>query len=466
MKRPLYIPSLPITESMRRPRRCATLAWTFLILALLVAGEALSYEYHGSLLSGGYLAREDITGESEVNTDNDRAVFSGRAYLDVNRIGSQQYQFTADLRDKHDFFDKIDTQRLQLSGKNTPRLRQLVVRNPGTSQSLYWSVGRFLPAENNVIYNDGLEGGIHLSTNHKVGLFAGYRPKINEERAANLGSNAYQTGIYHVYQNDASSWDEGKYLSNILVYAPQYFDDQPTPTMAFINQGFLHLGADNRLLTYLNIQGTPDVRVEDAKLEFDKRFNPKLSTRFITSRIDLIEYRNQRDILERLPPTAYSQAKIASQYRLNGTMRLDGNLLAGQREGDRLRKYEMSCGANFTKLAAGHVATSILFGARRSFISRDLFAASTINWFTDTWLIDANLRVTRQQRDSGVIRNQYIIGSNLGLYATRSLLATAGAELAKDENITIVSGLLTIGYRFGSRELTPLRDVAPPNTRF
>ena len=451
---------------MRRPRRRATLACLFLMLALFAPTDADSYEYHGSILSGGYVAREDITGESELNTDNDRAVFSGRAFLDVNRIGSQQYQFTADLRDRHDFFDKIDTQRLQLSGKNTPRLRQLVLRDPGTSQSLYWSVGRFLPAENNVIYNDGLEGGIHLSTNHKVGIFAGYRPKINEEHAANLGSNAYQTGIYHVYQNDASSWDEGKYLSNMLVYAPRYFDDQPVPSIAFINQGFLHLGSNNRLVTYLNVQGTPDVRVEDAKLEFDKRFDSKLSARFIASRIDLIEYRNQRDILERLPATAYSQAKISGQYRLNETIRLDGNLLAGERESDKLRKYEVSAGANFTKLAAGHVVTSVLFGTRRSFISRDLFAASTINRFTDKWLIDANLRVTRQQRDSGLIRNQYIIGSNLGLYATRSLLATAGAELAKEENITIVSGLLTIGYRFGSRELTPLRDVAPPNTRF
>ena len=466
MIRPRWTSLLPIPESMRLPRGRAASGWPLLLLALIMAGRAHSYEYHGSLLSGGYLAREDISGESDLISDNDRAVFSSRAFLDVTRIASRQYQFTADLRDKHDFFDKIDTQRLQLSGKNTPRLRQLVLRDPGISQSLYWSAGRFLPAENNVIYNDGLEGGIRLSANHKVGVFAGYRPKINEERAANLGSNAYQTGIYHVYQNDASSWDEGKYLSNMLVYAPQYFDDQPTPTMAFINQGFLHLGADNRLLTYLNIQGTPDVRVEDAKLEFDKRFNPKLSTRFIASRIDLIEYRNQRDILERLPPSAYSQAKIAGQYRLNEIIRLDGNLLAGQREGDRLRKYEVSGGANFTKLAAGHIAIGAHMGARRGFISRDLFAASTISWFTDKWLIDGALRVTRQQRDSGVIRNQYIIGSNLGLYATRSLLATAGAELAKDENITIVSGLLTIGYRFGSRELTPLRDVAPPNTRF
>ena len=435
-------------------------------MAFFLPTTAHSYEYHGSLLSGGYLAREDVTGEIELNTDNDRAVYSGRAFLDVNRIGSQQYQFTADLRDKHDFFDKIDTQRLQLSGKNTPRLRQLVFRDPGTSHSLFWSAGRFLPAENNIIYNDGLEAGIHLSTNHKVGIFGGYRPKINEERAATLGSNSYQTGIYHVYQNDTSSWDEGKYLSNMLVYAPQYFDDLPTPTVAFINQGFLHLSANNRLATYLNLQGTPDVRVEDAKVELDKRFDQKLSTRFIASRIDQIEYRNQRDILDRLPPTAYSQAKIAGQYRLNETIRIDANLLAGKREADRLRKYEMSGGANFTKLAAGHLAMSVILGARRGFNSRDLFAASTLSRFAEKWLIDADLRVTRQNRDSGIIRNQYVVGSNLGFYVTRALLATVGAELAKDENVTIISGLLTIGYRFGSRELTPLRDVAPPNTRF
>ena len=41
----------------------------------------------------------------------------------------------------------------------------------------------------------------------------------------------------------------------------------------------------------------------------------------------------------------------------------------------------------------------------------------------------------------------------------RFLAATA--EYAKDERVTIMSAILTAGFRFGKKQLTPVRDKAP-----
>ena len=436
------------------------------LLGLLVSSPVLAYDYQGHILQGGYVAREQLPAEITGSSDNDIAILSTRLFLDVKSIGQNHYQLLTDIRDNHDFFDKLDAQRLDLTSRNSFRLRQLVLRDPGDNHRYYWSVGRFLPADNNIIYNDGAEAGIRITRNNRLGIFAGYRPRVNDERSVELTPTAYQAGVYQTYENEGATWDDGKYISNMLILAPKYLDDSQTRSSAYINQSLMHFGPDFRLSTYLNLQGQPKIRAEDAAFSADKRFTAKFSTSFSASRIDLTEYRNQRDIFETLSPTPYTQGKITSRYRLNETLRLDGNLVAGQRQNDRLRKYEASAGANFTHLVAGHATASILAGTRRNFISRDNFFAASISRYSDKWEVNADLRYSLVKRDSGDLLNQWITSANIGRSFSRAILGTIGAEYARDEKVIILSGLFTLGYRFGSREFTPLRDVAPPNTRF
>lgn len=428
--------------------------------------EIQAYEYQGYLLGGGYVAREQFTAETAGVTSNDRAVASSRLTLDVTKISSHQYQLFVDIRDQHDFFDKVDAERLELRGRNSLRLRQLNLRDPGHSHKYFWTVGRFLPGANNVIFNDGIESGVRLNSNHRVGVFAGYKPKINDEPVAAIGSALYQVGTYHIYEIEGQSWDEGKYIANFLISGPQFTNAQGAVTNTWINQSLLHFGPSHRASSYLNVSGQDSPELEDGRLEWDERFNTKLSARVSASHLDLRAYSHQRDILEPLPASPYSQVRGLIQYRVSNQARLEATLTLGQRTMDNLDKQELTLGGTVTRFASEHAQISGYIGSRRGFISRDIFMNSVFNYFAARWMSDVSLRLTHQNRYNGIVLNQVIVSSNLGVYLSKQILVTAGGELAADENNRIASGLLTIGYRFGTREFTPLRDVAPPNARY
>lgn len=430
------------------------------------AADILAYEYQGYLLGGGYIAREQFLTETAGVTSNDRAVASSRLTLDVTKISSHQYQCFVDLRDQHDFFDKVDVERLELQGRNSLRLRQLNIRDPGLSHQYFWTIGRFLPGANNVIFNDGIEFGMRLNTNHRLGVFAGYRPRITDEPVADLGSDLYQAGTYHIYELEGQSWDEGKYVANFLISGPQFATDQGTITNTWINQSLLHFGPSHRASSYLNILGQDSPQLEEGRLEWDERFNTKLSARVSASHLDLRAYSHQRDILEPLPASPYSQAKGLFQYRISDRARIEGTVTLGRRTIDNLDKQELTLGGAVTRFASEHAQISGYIGSRRGYISRDLFVNSVFNYFAARWMSDVSLRLTHQSRFNGIVLNQVVINSNVGVYLSKQILLTAGGEIAADENNRIASGLLTIGYRFGTREFTPLRDVAPPNARY
>jgi hypothetical protein len=437
-----------------------------LIGIALCTPELLAYEYHGYLLGGGYIAREEFTTETAGVTNNDRAIASARLTLDVTKIASSQYQMFVDIRDNHDFFEKVDAERLELTGRNSLRIRQLKLGDPGNAHRYFWTVGRFPPGANNVLFNDGAEFGIRINPNHRLGTFAGYKPRINDEPVADLGSDLYQAGVYHIYELEGQTWDEGKYIANFLISGPQFASDEAIITNTWINQSLLHFGPNHRASSYLNVSGQNTPYLEEGRLEWDERFNAKISARLSASQLDLRAYRHQRDILEPLPASSYSQARSLVQYRVDDRSRIEGTLIMGRRAIDKLDKQELKLGATITRFASDHAQLSGHLGVRRGFISRDQFATSTFSFFATRWMSDISLQLTRQNRYNGITLNQVVANANLGVYLAKQILATAGGEFAADENNRIASGILTIGYRFGTREFTPLRDVAPPNARY
>ena len=439
----------------------------FMLAALAVAGEAQAYDYAGHLLTGAYFAHETFPAAVGGSKDNDQLIFSNRAYLDVSKIGPSQYEFVTDVRDNHDFFDKVDTARLNLSGQNKFRLRLLALKDPGNIHPYFWAVGRFLPGNNGVIYNDGAEVGYKVTRSNSVGAFAGRRPRVNDERTAQAGTAALQAGVYDVYQNESATWNDGKYSSNMLVYAPRAFvHDEPTPSLDYINQSFLHFGPNDRLSTYLDLATRPAVKAEDALVTYDHRFNQELSSSLSYTRIDLTEYKNSRDIFETLSASSYQQLRLQSRYKLPWSARLDGHILYGERYLDHLRRIEVAAGPMFSKLLGGHATISHVLGYRRNFLSNDWFLNNNMTHYSEAWEIAGDVKLGLRHQDKGENLHPVTCGLSLGHVFVESVLATIGAEYAHDEKTTISSGILTVGYRFGSREFSPLRDVAPPSERF
>ena len=433
----------------------------------LAAGDAFAYDYVGHLMTGAFISHEAYPNAVTGSKDNDLLVYSNRAYLDVTNITAAKYEFVTDIRDNHDFFDKVDAARLNLSGENKFRLRLLAVKDPGATHGYLWSVGRFLPADNGIIYNDGAEVGVKASHHQTLGVFAGFRPRVNDERAVELKASAFQLGAYDVYQNDPEDWSEGTYSSNMLVFAPRVFTDvAPTEALAYINQSILHFGPNDRVNTYLDLQARPEVRAADAVVSYDHRFDPRLNATATYSRIDLTEYRNNRDIFETLTASSYQQLKTQGRYKLSDYQRLDANFSYGERYLDHLRRLEVSAGTTWTRLLGGHFTDAVLAGYRRNFLSNDLFIYNSATHYSDDWEVSGDLRYTVQHKDTGENLHPVIAGASVGHVFAKAVLGSIGGEYARDEKTTISSGLFSLGYRFGNREFTPVRDVAPPSERF
>ena len=99
--------------------------------------------YAGRLTSGGYLSQEKFVDTNDGSTRNDFFTLSNRLYFNAYDLGSSNYDFVSDLRDKHDFFDKLDKERLSLNSTNAFQLRQLSLSNPNENGRTFWTMGRF-----------------------------------------------------------------------------------------------------------------------------------------------------------------------------------------------------------------------------------------------------------------------------------------------------------------------------------
>ena len=66
-----------------------------------------------------------------------------------------------------------------------------------------------------------------------------------------------------------------------------------------------------------------------------------------------------------------------------------------------------------------------------------------------------------EHRDSGETLHPLISDLSLTTMLSTRLVGSLTFELAKDEKVLLTSALMTLGYRFGNRQLTPTRERAP-----
>jgi len=90
-----------------------------LLSSLFLSQEAQAINYFGRIVLGNYLSSENFTSPIAGSTSNNAIDFSGRLYLKVYNISSEDFETVMDLRDKYDLFDKLDQQNLLLTPGNT-----------------------------------------------------------------------------------------------------------------------------------------------------------------------------------------------------------------------------------------------------------------------------------------------------------------------------------------------------------
>lgn len=392
------------------------------------------------------------------------------------------------MRDRYAEFGRIDDERLVLVESNDPTLRQLSIKNPNQSDSIYSSVGRMPILDAGVYGVDGAEIGFRPAKNFRVGLFGGLIPQREPGRTFKVGRDNRQAGFYGTYQKRGREWFDHAYLTNALVAQESLedprieqttFEVPPIPqavideeladdeqqrvsTTHWFHSGIVQPNEHLRITSLAYVYLTPKAFLRNGFLSATQHFNPKFSGSFGILRLDLKEYRRTRDVREKLAPSDYTQVKTELKHGIGKRLVILGGVLSGRRGIDGLKKSQIQAGFTVSQLAGNRLSTSVISGYRKNFISTDQFIKVGVDVYFRQFDVELDQQWINERKNNGEKLHPSITSLSFGLMLNEHLIMSFGGEYAKDERATISSALATISMRFSSRQLTPPRTQAPP----
>lgn len=450
-------------------------------VVVLESGEARAAEYYGRVMVGAYQSDEKEATPVEGTDSNDQSAILGRAYLDVTGIGPFRNEVVLDFRDKYDEFGQRDDKRIALIPSNEPQLRQLAIKYPFEGDRIFWSLGRFPVEDAGVVANDGAEVGYKMTANWRLGLFGGLIPDTAPGESTTVNADDKEVGAYATYQARTKDWWQHSYFANGLVYKdtqeePVILDDGTTEesnpdtgkvsvqNVNWYTQSVYQASQTTRISAVGYVNLSPAAYVRNFWGSYFRQLLPAFSATVSVMRLDLTEYRKIRDIRETIGPSGYTQGKLSVLQKLNKRIGITGDVLYGTRE-DGLMKYEVAPGARVSQLANNKLSLYGRGGFRRNFVSKDTFVTVGGDFYAKKFELGLNQEYRIENKGDAGTLHAMITDASVSTMLADSILGSAMVEYAKDENVTIMSGLLTLGYRFGSRQMTPFIDTARPLER-
>ncbi|MEN9833877.1 MAG: hypothetical protein RL011_70 [Pseudomonadota bacterium] len=464
--------------------------WIRKILAtwfVLAAPAASAYDYSARFNLGVFAIREDLKNTGIAPAANDRLLGIGRAYVDLTNLTSSGLEITADVRNQYDPFGRIEPALGKMAASNDAQLRQLVLRSPPTRPGVFWSVGRFVAADAVVLGNDGAEAGLRLSPSTRFAFFGGLYPEHRGGRSLKLGLEERQFGGYAVYEDSSKNGDSNTYASTSLVSRKSVggvgsFDNPavrrggsilvgnetaPADEEAVSNYVFWYANAfrqkaSGQRLTYIShIIVQPSVQVRNLWASLYQPWAPRLSGSVNLFHLDLRSYQQFRDLLDRLPISGYSQMGGDLRFKVSNQLALVGDTSYGRRDVDGKNQYSLGGRVVSTGQLKSHLMAFAGVSLRRNFLSQDLTLRSGATYYWQESSISASLQYSTQSIDGRSPLHPLVLDTDIGVLLTRDLIGTVVLEAAQDEQASVYSALLSIGYRINNRQATPIRDETP-----
>ncbi|MGE0634167.1 MAG: hypothetical protein AB7O96_17260 [Pseudobdellovibrionaceae bacterium] len=433
----------------------------FIVIGQLVSSKGYCENVNGRFTFGGYTATERFTDSSGTGSDkNDFQTLSARFFLNVEKISKSDWQTTVDLRDKHDFFDKLDAERLQLSSKNEFQVRQLSVKNSETER--FWGVqlGRFAVLEAGAAFTDGLQVENHWNREWTSSLFAGLNPKRDDQSYTAYNSEAEIRGGTLTYQRSTKSWNENFYSTQALVEKATHGEAN---RRYFFNNLNYQWSQNSRVITLLYYDFLTRSFIQNGNLIWQQGWSDYFQTEANAFVIDAIEYDRRKNVLEALPASPYREGSLKFNLNLGKTSgRIHLRAQSGEREVDQKKRTAVEIGFIKTGLFGPQWDIYGTLGAQKNFVSEDQIARFGLGYFSRKWEWSLDAQSQIQKNDNGTTSRPIILESSLANYVSRNTYLTLAGQYAKDERVTILGAFFRVGYRFGSREIPPLRDGAPP----
>jgi len=436
-------------------------ALTFLLF-LIQSNPAFSTQYFGRIMTGSYLSQERFADPIDGTTANDFTTVSSRFYLKAYEITDRDIEVTTDVRDKHDFFDKFDAERLQLVSGNTFQVFQLNVRVVNPRKAYFGAAGRLLVMDSGSVGVDGAEVGYRWNMAMRSGVFAGLNPKRNDQNYFTFNRDSQIAGFYFTYQPKDSLWTRNFFLTQSLI-AEQV--SSHLDRLYYYNNFVYQWLAPSQVVGYLYLDFVPRTKIQNGFVSWNQEVNSRFTTTLSLMAIDSIEYSRRQGVLTTLSPSTYREGSANLSVRLAPKTNLLSTLAYGARGADGLTFGEFTVGPSTNQFFDSKISAQAAIGGRHNFNTNDAFIRTDLGYFSKSWEFGLALQKGLSVQSYGVIYHPFTGELSAARYFSRDVYGTVSIEEAMNERVTIWSGFLKVGYRFGSQDVAPLRDGAPPRRR-
>lgn len=440
-------------------KKSSLLIWILGLALLRPLQPAFATGYFGRFISGGYFSDENYSNNSSGLLNNNYSSFSNRLFFRATDIDKSGVESTLDIRDKNDFFDKLDSENLTLTPVNKFQAYQLNLRIPNETSGFYGTLGRFSLAENGGEFTDGVQAGYHLTPSVEAYAFGGLNPKRPDQMYVGFNSSSTNLGFGSVYQPKSSSWLNNTYWANAIV--AENVEGHMDRLYLYNNLVYSWL-EPSQIVALMYLDFVPDVYIQTALFSYHQKMGNHWSGSANLTIIDVLQYQRSQMLLEQLPSSPYKELSFNARREMSPTTFFDINLIEGVRTIDSLHKGEVSAGPSWSRLWADHANFKDLFGIRKNFTSQDYFNQAVWTYFSKNWEIDLNLSYTlNTQNGSTGTLHQWQSEASFTRYFSKDFFGTFEIEQGMDERLTIWGGFLKISYNFGERNTSPIRSTAP-----
>jgi hypothetical protein len=421
---------------------------------------AYSSEYYGRASLGSFLSNERYSTSDTGSNKNDFLNMSGRLYLRFYDITPEQLEVVTDIRDKYDQFDQLNKTQLQLDPKNHFQLRTMYVSNFHSLRSLQFIAGRFSSIETGGTFTDG--GGVQFKVNsdYRIGAVAGMNPMSEDTQIVEANSKATMLGIYSAYEpKDIQASIESKNFFFNHAFVSQKYNGQEDRRY-FYQSLYYQWSARSRILSSLYLDFLPTTRMQNFNINWDQDIGAKEVVHFQLLDVDSIQYRRRQGIRETLPSSSYEQ--ISGQFDmpyLNAST-VTSAITFGKRKTDSLTKTEAKFKFLNNDFADSNYDSNTFLGYRKNFTSTDIFMGAGFGYYVKKIELTTDLEFAKEKYPTMSL-TPIILTLNGSYIQSRDFFYSASFEYARDEIMSKLAIFFKLTYRFGTKEITPLRDGAP-----
>jgi hypothetical protein len=431
-----------------------------LVFSFFFALNAYSSEYYGRASVGSFLSSERYSTLDSGSDKNDFLNMSGRLYFRFYDITPEKIEVVTDIRDKYDQFNQLNKTQLQLDPKNYFQLRTMHVTNFQSQRSLQFIAGRFSSLETGGTFTDG--GGIQYKINSdlRVGVISGLNPMSEDTQMIGYNSKATILGFYSAFEpKDTQASIESKNLFFNHAFVSQRYNGEEDRRY-FYQNFYYQWSAKSRVLSSMYLDFLPKLRFQNWNINWDQDIGNKNVTHLQLLDVDSIEYRRRQGIRETLPSSSYEQITAQFDFPLLNASTLSPAITYGKRATDGYTKFEAKIKTILNDLGNSNFDANAFGGVRKNFTSDDMFLGAGFGYYVKKIEFTSDIEVAKEKQLTQTL-TPIILTFNGSYIQSSDLFYSTSLELARDEIMNKFAVFFKLTYRFGTKEITPLRDGAP-----